>query len=79
MNDFLLFNQSIESLRRVGRLGGKATARNRRARQKAMCSVPAHSLPPITAPMETAAEAIATLDAKFPWLQDAQRRCDARR
>ena len=79
MNDFLLFNQSIESLRRVGRLGGKATARNRRARQKAMCGVPAPSLPPITTPVETTAEAIAKLDAKFPWLRNAERRCDLRR
>jgi hypothetical protein len=79
MNDFLLFKQTIESLRRVGRLGGKAAARNRRARQKAMGNVPASSLPPITTPVETTAEAIATLDAKFPWLRNAERRCELRR
>ena len=47
-----------------------------RARQKAMGNVPAPSLPPITTPVETTAEAIATLDAKFPWLRNAESRCE---
>ncbi len=78
VNDYLLFNQTIQSLRRVGRRGGKATARNRRARQQAMMTPAASLGNPLSAPVESTAEAIARLDAQFPWLRNAERRCDPR-
>jgi len=67
----ILFNQSIESLRRIGARGGKACARNRRARRKAAAQVPAASRPVIVIPIETTAQAIARLEAQFPRLRSA--------
>jgi hypothetical protein len=76
MTDFsyLLFNQSPEQLRRIGARGGKAQARNRRARllthnEARPCGAVLHPLP------RTAAQAIAALDAQFPWLCGAEKRC----
>jgi hypothetical protein len=75
MTDFsyLLFNQSPEQLRRIGARGGKAQARNRRARlltqkEAQPCGALLHRLP------QTAAQAIAALDAHFPWLCGAEKR-----
>jgi hypothetical protein len=70
----LLFNQTIDSLRRVGARGGKATARNRRARQKAGLQAITPGTPAMILPTETTAQAIARLNAGFPWLRDAERR-----
>ena len=67
-HDAILFNQSPEQLRRIGARGGKACARNRRARPAA--TPPASGTSPVTvAPLESAAQALATLDAQFPWLR----------
>ena len=65
----LLFNQTPESLRRIGARGGRTRARNWRARQRAAVVAPAPS--PTRLPRETTAQAIAVLEAKFPWLRPA--------
>jgi len=67
----ILFNQTVESLRRIGARGGKACARGRRARQKAAAQVPASNLPVSVVPEETTAQAIARLEVQFPWLRSA--------
>ena len=59
---YLLFHQTAEQLRRVAARGGRATARNRRARLRTAAPPP----PPPHA--ETTAAAIAALEARFPWL-----------
>ena len=68
----ILFNKSPEQLRRLGASGGKAQARNRRARLQAQ----APALPQIIAvsgPLaQTTAQAMAALDAQFPWLRGAE-------
>ena len=74
----LLFNQTLESVRRMGARGGKACARNRRARQNAAAQVTAPSISVIVVPVESTTRAIARLDAKFPWLQAAKRRSATR-
>ena len=100
MTDFfyLLFNQSPEQLRRIGARGGKAQARNRRARllthnEAQPCRavvhplpehpLPAHPLPEHPLPEhplpQTATQAIAALDAQFPWLCGAEKRQPPRR
>ena len=67
---YILFNQSPEELRRIGARGGRAYGRNERARRRArpleaiQCPIP-H--------VETAAEAIAALDAQFAWLRGADK------
>ena len=75
----ILFNQTLEQLRRIGARGGRATARNRRARQR---GTPAAAALPVAAPgacpLETTAQAIATLDAQFPWLRQIERRARRR-
>ena len=73
-DEFVLFHQTPEQLRRIGKRGGKACARNRRARQRALppaCPVTAVPNPP---PVQTAARALAALDARFPWLRGAETR-----
>ena len=68
---YILFNKSPEQLRRLGARGGKAHGRNQRAR-RALRATP-QPLPSSAAPEETAAEAMALLDAQFPWLRGAER------
>ena len=63
----LLFHQSAEQLRRVSARGGRATARNRRARLR-NAPPPPPALPPPQPHAETTAAAIAALEAQFPWL-----------
>jgi len=70
---YILFNKSPQELRRLGARGGKAHARNQRAR-RAVLLVSAPPAPPPPARRETAAEAIAVLDAQFPWLRGAEKR-----
>jgi hypothetical protein len=73
-DEYVLFHQSPEQLRRIGKRGGRACARNRRARQRALppaCPVTAVPNPP---PVQTAAQALAALDARFPWLRGAETR-----
>ena len=74
-----LFNQSPEQLRRIGARGGKAQARNRRARQQAPAQVQPQTLVVIHPLAETAAQASRVLDAQFPWLRGAEKRCAPRR
>ena len=75
---YILFNQSPEQLRRIGARGGKAQARNRRARRQAQTPAPT---PPqaVPAPLcQTTAQAIAVLDSRFPWLCGAEKRAPRR-
>ena len=61
------FNMSIAACRRAGAMGGRRAARNRRLRKSVQTER-------IEVHLETAAEAIAALDAQFPWLRGAERR-----
>ena len=81
MTDFpyLLFNQSPEQLRRIGARGGKARARNRRVRQQGQTPVPPPPGAVLPPPPQTAAQAIAALDAQFPWLCGAEQNARAPR
>jgi len=65
------FNQSIAACRRAGGIGGRRCARNRRLRQ---ASQPHATRENVEVRLETAAQAIALLDAQFPWLRGAERR-----
>jgi hypothetical protein len=70
---YILFNKSPEQLRRLGARGGKAYGRNQRLRRSQIPTpLAAIALPPAAG--ETAAEAIAVLDAQFPWLRGAEKR-----
>ena len=69
----ILFNKSPEELRRLGARGGRAYGRNQRARRARMPTPPA-TVPQRAVPGETTAEAIAVLDAQFPWLRGAEKR-----
>jgi len=71
---YLLFNQSPEQLRRIGARGGKAQARNRRARQRAQAQLPPRTPAGIAPLTQTAAQACRVLDAQFPWLRGAEKR-----
>jgi len=77
---YILFNKSPEQLRRLGARGGRAYGRNQRDRRAQMPPPPATgSVQPqrgavLDPPAETAARAIAALDAQFPWLRGAERR-----
>ena len=72
---YIFFNQTPEQLQRIGARGGKAQARNRRARQQVQTPpTPA----PIAPPAQTAAQASRILDAQFPWLRGAEQRCAPR-
>jgi len=70
----ILFNQTPDSLRRIGARGGRAWARNRRLRQRIHVLVGQSLAEPALPARETTAAAIATLDAQFPWLRKAERR-----
>ena len=59
------FNMTIERCRTTGRRGGRARARNLQLRKAR--AVPARE--PIRPHEETAAEAIARIDALCPWLR----------
>ena len=63
----ILFNKSPAQLRLVGARGGRAYGRNQRAR-RALTPTPPRNIP-LGAPRETTAQAIAVLDAQFPWLR----------
>jgi hypothetical protein len=67
-----LFNKTPEQLRRLGARGRKAYGRNQRARRALMPTPPA-AIPWRAAPQETTAQAIAVLDAQFPWLRCAEK------
>jgi hypothetical protein len=69
---YILFNKSIEQLRHLGARGGKAHARNRRARRALQPNLP-QPVQLVSPRRETVAEAIAVLDIQFPWLRGAER------
>src|SRR5450432_2988215 len=69
---YILFNKSPEQLRRLGARGGRAYGRNQRLSRAQMPAPPAAGALPAAAG-ETAAEAIAVLDAQFPWLRGAEK------
>src|SRR6266567_2496577 len=71
---YLLFNQTPEQLRRIGARGGKAQARNRRARNQAQAQLPPHPPVGISPLAQTTAQASRVLDAQFPWLRGAEKR-----
>ena len=74
---YILFNKTLEQARRLGARGGRAYACNQRARRARM-PVPLPTVPLRLAPRETMAEAIAVLDAQFPWLRGAGKRISGR-
>ena len=70
---YILFNKTLEQARRLGARGGRAYACNQRARRARMPQ-PLPTVPLRLAPRETTAQAIAVLDAQFPWLRGAGKR-----
>ena len=74
----ILFNQSLDDLRRSGARGGRAYGRNCRARSQAAPSTPVPTRAAVVPPIETTAQAIVTLDEQFPRLRGAERQPAAR-
>jgi hypothetical protein len=74
----ILFNQSLDDLRRNGARGGRAYGRNCRARRLAAHSTPEPTPAAVVPPIETTAQAIAALDEQFPWLRSVERRSASR-
>jgi hypothetical protein len=70
---YTLFNKSPMQLRRIGALGGKTYGRNQRTR-RALMPTPPPAIPLGSAPRQSTAEAVAALDAQFPWLRGAEKR-----
>ena len=68
----ILFHKNPAQLRLLGARGGRAYGRNQRARRALLPPSPAVPLP--VAPGESTAQAVATLDARFPWLRRAEKR-----
>ena len=75
---FYHFHHTPEQMRRFGARGGKATARNRRARSLGATALSSHPVPATELHVETTAGAVATLDEQFPWLRGTERRRLAR-
>ena len=72
---YILFNQSPEQLRQIGARGGRAYGRSQRARRRAAEQTAAPETVELhVTPRESTAEAIAVLDAQFPWLRGAEKR-----
>jgi hypothetical protein len=69
---YILFNKSPEQMRQLGACGGRAYARNQRARRALLATLP-EAAPPPAVPQQTAAQAIHCLDLQFPWLRGAER------
>src|ERR1700692_3503269 len=66
----ILFHKSPSQLRLLGARGGKAYGRNQRLRRARLPTPPAPA--PLQAPpRQTTAEAVAELEAQFPWLRGA--------
>ena len=68
----ILFHQTPLQLRLIGARGGRKYGRNQRARRALLPPSPA--VPPPVAPGESTAQAVAILDARFPWLRRAEKR-----
>jgi hypothetical protein len=71
---YVLFNKSPLQLRLIGARGGRAHGRNQRARRALIATQPKATPQPRAALVQTTAEAIAVLDAQFPWLRCAEQR-----
>ena len=78
---YILFNKSPLQLRLIGSRGGRTFGRNQRARRARIAAMPTppQAAPLCAAPGQTAAEAIALLDAQFPWLRCAEKRLSSKR
>jgi hypothetical protein len=72
----ILFNKRSDDLPGIGAKGGRAYARNCRARRQA--AQPATPVPVPAIIVESTAQAIVTLDSRFPWLKGAERRSGPR-
>jgi hypothetical protein len=68
----ILFHQTPLQLRLIGARGGRKYGRNQRARRALLPLFPAVRLP--VAQRESTAQAVAALDARFPWLRCAEKR-----
>jgi hypothetical protein len=68
----ILFNKTPLQLRLIGARGGRTYGRNQRARRALLPPSPAVPLP--VWPGESTAQAVAVLDARFPWLRCAEKR-----
>jgi hypothetical protein len=69
----ILFHKTLLQLRLIGARGGRTYGRNQRARRALLppsAAVP--RLPVVTE--ESTAQAVAALDARFPWLRCAEKR-----
>jgi hypothetical protein len=77
---YILFNKSPLQLRLIGARGGRTFGRNQRARRAriALMATAPQAVPLCAAPGQTTADAIALLDAQFPWLRCAQKRQNSR-
>jgi hypothetical protein len=80
-HSYILFIQSPLQLRLIGARGGRTFGRNQRARRAriALVPTPAPAAPLRAARTQSTAEAIALLDAQFPWLQWAEKRISGKR
>jgi hypothetical protein len=67
----ILFNKTLSQLRLLGARGGRACGRNQRARRARLPTPPAVRLPVL--PGESTSQAVALLDARFPWLHCAEK------
>jgi hypothetical protein len=78
---YILFNKTPVQLRRQGARGGRAFGRNQRARRAriALIPTPPQAVPLCAATGPTTADAIALLDAQFPWLRCAEKRLSWKR
>jgi hypothetical protein len=65
----IYFNKTPSPLRLIGARGGRAYGRNQRARRALLPPSPAAPRLPV-ATGESTAEAVAVLDARFPWLSE---------
>jgi hypothetical protein len=68
----ILFNKTPAQRRLLGARGGKAYGRNQRARRALLPPSPAVPLRVLLG--ESTAQAVAVLDARFPWLRCAEER-----
>src|ERR1700686_376372 len=71
---YILFNKSPLQLRLLGARGGRAFGRNQRLRRALLPTTPPDAVRRRAPLLPTTAEAIAMLDAQFPWLRAAERR-----
>ena len=76
---YILFNKGPLQLRLIGARGGRTFGRNQRIRRARMALMPTppQAEPLCAVPQQTTAEAVALLDAQFPWLRYAEKRHSA--